>query len=146
MLATRDPCLEIDRAHVHYVEGVLVLELDIGYQPCVHGDEGAEVGHVADAQDDGALLECEELFAGELLGEFEEVGVCAGVRGQVEGEVVGGGGGGGGVVPLGFGDGEEELVFPVAADTGCAKVLDELDDARGVGACTIIISTCLRLQ
>lgn len=35
---------------------------------------------------------------------------------------------------MGFGDGEEELVFPVAADTGGAEFLDEADDAGGVGA------------
>jgi hypothetical protein len=35
---------------------------------------------------------------------------------------------------LGVGDGEEELVFPVAADAGGAEVADEFDDAGGVGA------------
>jgi hypothetical protein len=35
---------------------------------------------------------------------------------------------------LGLGDSEEELVFPVAANTGCAELSDKLYDARRVGA------------
>jgi hypothetical protein len=38
------------------------------------------------------------------------------------------------MVFLGFGDSEKELVFPVAANTGCAKLSDKLYDTRRVGA------------
>ena len=71
---------------------------------------------------------------GEFFGEFEERGVGAWVGGEIEGGV-GVGGGGGVVVLLGGGDGQEELVFPIAAHARGVERLYEFDDAGGVGAC-----------
>ena len=87
-----DARFEVDGAHVHDVEGVLVLERYIGYEAGVDGDEGAEVGDVADAEDDGAMLHVGDFFFGELFGKRAELVVAVGCGGG------GGGGGGGGVV------------------------------------------------
>jgi hypothetical protein len=62
----------------------LLFEGCVGYEASVDGDQVAEVGDVADAQDDGALLEEGEVFAGEFFGEFEEFFVGFGVRGGVD--------------------------------------------------------------
>ena len=49
VLGTRDPGFEIDAAHVHHVERVLVLERGVGNEAGVNGDQGAEMGYGADA-------------------------------------------------------------------------------------------------
>jgi len=49
MFGTRDPGFEIDAAHVHHVERVLILERGVGNETGVNGDEGAEMGDGADA-------------------------------------------------------------------------------------------------
>jgi hypothetical protein len=86
------------------------------------------------------LEEC-EIFLGKLLGQLEELLVYMRMRlfvNEIERAVaVGVGvffGGRETMVFLGFGDSEKELVFPVAANTGCAKLSDKLYDARRVGA------------
>jgi hypothetical protein len=135
MFRARHAGAQVDRAHVHNMHGVLFFKRCIGHEAGVHGDEVAEVGDVADAQDDRALLKEYEIFAGELLCELEEFLLSFRVRGrfdEVEGWIVGGEVGGGNL--LGVGDGEEEFVFPVAADAGGAELADHFDDARGVRA------------
>jgi hypothetical protein len=135
VLARGDARLEVDGAHVHDVERVLHLQGRVGHQAGVHGNEGAELGDSADAQDHGALLQVCNLLFGKFLSEPDELGVTVGggVVEEVEGVGVGGGRGGE-VVFLGLGDSEKELVFPVAANAGGVEFLDEFDYARGVGS------------
>lgn len=49
VLTARNPCLQINRAHVHHVNWVLVFQRDVRHEAGVHGDEGAEIRDMADA-------------------------------------------------------------------------------------------------
>jgi hypothetical protein len=57
MFARGDTGLEVNGAHVHGVEGILALEGRVRDEAGVYGDEGAEVGYGADAEDNGAVAE-----------------------------------------------------------------------------------------
>jgi hypothetical protein len=70
VLGGGDSRLEIDSAHVHNMDRILLFERRVGHKTGVDGDESAEFGHAADAQDDGALLKIYEVFLGKLLGQL----------------------------------------------------------------------------
>ena len=130
--------LEINGAHVHHLEGVLLLERDIRHQAGMHDDQLAQMRHLAHAQDDGALLQPGNLLVGELLCQLAHLEVAVREGGFVHG--VGGAVGrlvrareAGVVRLLGLGDGEEDAVFVIAADARGAELLCVGDDAGRVG-------------
>jgi hypothetical protein len=138
VLGAGDARLEVDGAHVHGMERVLLLERDVRHQAGVHGDQGAHVRDVADAQDHGALLQEGDFVLGEGFGEAPELVVAVRVRRFFERvrravcRLVGPGQRRE-VRRFRLGDAEEQLVFPVAADARGAEFGGEFNYTGGIG-------------
>jgi hypothetical protein len=136
--------LDINSAHVHDLEGVLVFEGNVRDEAGVDDGDVVQGADAADVQDHGAGTEPCDLGVREGAREFAEFVVAMGegffgevVCGAVECFVWTEEGGRCRGERRGFDKGEEDFVFVVAADAGGAEVFCVVDYAGGVGACDI---------